>query len=90
MEKPTENIRKPCAISNCYNKPNEKISFHSFPSSKSLWTKWKTFCNMRSDDETSDKVCSDHFTADCFNSEIKSFGALPHTKRTLRPCGKYN
>lgn len=85
-------FKKPCGASYCYNNPDERISFHSFPKSKELWTKWKYFCNMRfAGEPTPDRrVCSDHFTADCFISELNPIDSSLAIQRTLCDTGTFD
>lgn len=84
-------LKKQCVVAYCYNNPDEHISFHSFPKSKELWTKWKKFTNMRFAGEPPSikRMCSAHFTSDCFISELNTTDSSLPIQRKLCKTGKF-
>lgn len=57
-----------CAVPNCFNSSSSNITLHNFPRAKDVLLKWKTFCKIKHTEYVSKKfkVCSAHFTPDCF------------------------
>ena len=78
-----------CVAAGCSNTPSDRVSLYKFPSDPSLREKWIKQVRRTRAQWTAAKysvLCSDHFTADCFeaNSAIAATFGISK-KRRLKP-----
>ncbi|XP_066255410.1 uncharacterized protein [Euwallacea similis] len=83
-----------CAIPSCKNsflnyQSHQKATykFHNFPKSLKERLKWNAICQLPADTPHSyvRKVCSEHFTLDDYQRDLKGEFLSPGTKRSLKP-----
>ena len=78
-----------CVAAGCSNTPSVRVSLYKFPSDPSLREKWIKQVRRTRAQWTAAKysvLCSDHFTADCFEADsaiAATFGISK--KRRLKP-----
>ena len=80
-------MTRDCVVGGCLNMPKDGVSFHNFPNDETVRKKW-----IKAVDSTRKhwkgptkhtKVCSDHFSDDCFDQAFwikKSMGIYTRKK----------
>ena len=75
-----------CCVPGCTNRPerNEKVGFHRIPKDITIRNAWIARLRRENLNPESSRVCSDHFTEDCFEKNLTEQVTGERKKKVLK------